>query len=484
VTGSTPTLSLKGLGVVDVPGWRVPSRWRAWVFTAVGWLVGLTVTVLILGTPYLVFGYHSPSLHLVLDSVDGCVALLVSYLVYGRFLRTRGLRELLLAGGLLFLAVAGLGLTLLLSLFPDVRPETLDVWLPLTVRMAGASLIAAAALAGERTVRWERRRWIWLAPWVLIALAAVVLWLQRDGLPVALDASPPASAQRPAITGHPVLLGAQALAALCFLVASVGFTVQASRRRDELLIWLGPACALGAFARVNYLLFPSIYTNWLYTGDLLRTGFYLVLLVGAAREISEYWSAQARAAVLEDRRRLARELHDGVVQEIGFIRSEAHSVLAEPVSARIISACDRARGEARAAIDALGRTSDEPLAFVLHRAARDVADRYDGHLEVDLDDAVTANLDQRHALMRITREAVSNALRHGHANRVRIRLRRDQDVRRLLIQDDGRGFDLDAVSPTTNGYGLTSMRERAQALPGDLVVASTPGQGTEVGVSW
>jgi signal transduction histidine kinase len=86
--------------------------------------------------------------------------------------------------------------------------------------------------------------------------------------------------------------------------------------------------------------------------------------------------------------------------------------------------------------------------------------------------------------MRITREAVSNALRHGHANRVRIRLHRDADVHRLLIQDNGWGFDLDAVAATTNGYGLTSMRERAQALPGDLVVASTPGQGTEVGVTW
>ena len=139
-----------------------PWRASAAVYTAVGWLVGLIVTALILGTPYLVFGYHNGSLHLVLDSVDGCVALLVSYLVYGRFLRTHGLRELLLATGLLFLAVAGLGLTLLLSLVHGLRPETFDVWLPLTIRVTGGVLIAAAALAGERTIRRERRRWIWL----------------------------------------------------------------------------------------------------------------------------------------------------------------------------------------------------------------------------------------------------------------------------------------------------------------------------------
>lgn len=463
---------------------------RSWspsptAFTAVGWLVGLTITALILGTPYLVFGYHNRSLHLVLDSVDGCVALLVSYLVYGRYRRTHGLRELLLAQGLFLLAVAGLGVTLLLGLFQNFHPETFEVWLALALRVVGAALIAAAALAGDARVRVRWQRWTAATPWALLTLTALLLALQGDSLPVAVDASPPVSAQRPIITGHPVLLVAQGFSALSFVIASVGFTAQAARRRDELLLWIGPACGLAAFARVNYLLFPSIYTDWLYTGDLLRTGFYLVLLVGAAREIGEYWSAQARAAVLEDRRRLARELHDGVIQEIGFIRAEAHNVSILPeISARIISACDRAHDETRAAIDALGRTPDEPLGFVLHRAAREIADRYQGHLEVEVDDTVTADLDQRHALVRITREAVSNALRHGHAARVWIRLGCDQNGRRLVVEDDGSGFDLEAVSRGSNGYGLTSMRDRAQALPGAFCMASTPGRGTKVRVSW
>jgi hypothetical protein len=57
---------------------RVP---LAVVLTVYGWVVGIAVTAVIIGTPYLLFGYHSPSLHLVLDSVDGCVALLVAYLL-------------------------------------------------------------------------------------------------------------------------------------------------------------------------------------------------------------------------------------------------------------------------------------------------------------------------------------------------------------------------------------------------------------------
>jgi len=451
--------------------------------TAAGWAVGLGVTTLILGTPYLLFGYHSPSMQLVLGTADACVALLVSYLVYGRFLRSRLVQDLLLAQGLFVLAAAGLGLMLLLHLFALPRSRTFDVWLPLTLRGAGALLVVLAALAGARTVA-GRLRWGRVLPWVVTALVFVARWAARDGLPAALGPNPPASAERPMVTGHPVLLVVQGLSALCFLVASVAFTGRAVRRDDELLRWLGPACALGGFARLNYVLFPSLYSDWLYTGDLLRTGSYLVLLVGAAREIGRYWSAQARAAVLEDRRRLARELHDGLVQELAYIRAETH--LLPPGTAgsgRILAACDRAADEARAAVDALGRNVDEPLGLVLHRAAQQVADRYGAALDVVVDESVVVDQEQRHALVRIAREAVSNAIRHGDARCVRLMLAREGQQRRLLVADDGRGFDAERAS-RSGGYGLTSMRERARSLPGSFEIRSAPGGGTTVGVTW
>jgi hypothetical protein len=97
--------------------------------TLAGWALGVAVTAVILGTPYLLFAYHSPELHLVLDSLDTSVALLVAYLLYGRSKRSRHLQDLLLADGLLLLAVAGVGMTLGLHLlgFDDGRS---DVWLP------------------------------------------------------------------------------------------------------------------------------------------------------------------------------------------------------------------------------------------------------------------------------------------------------------------------------------------------------------------
>ena len=452
--------------------------------TAAAWALGLATTAMILGTPYLVFGYHSPSLHLVLDSVDACIAFLLAYLLYGRFSRSGRLQDLLLSEGLFLLGLAGLGLSLVVSLVDGFDPGTVDVWLPMSLRVVGAVLVLGAALADGRPAPPLLRRGGRLAPWLLLALAVAVLWVFRDSVPPGIGQTAPSSAQRPVIDGHPVLLAAQALSAACFLAASAVFVRQALHRSDELLTWLGPACALGGFARVNYVLFPSLYSDWIYTGDLLRTGCYVLLLVGAAREIGRYWSAQARAAVLEDRRRLARELHDGVVQELGYIRAESHAIDGEDgLRQRILDAVDRGLDEARAAVDALGRSPDEPLGFVIHRSAQQVAERYGARVAVDLDDSVHADQAQRHALVRITREAVSNAIRHGRATSVRIRLERDSGARRLVVQDDGQGFDPDRAAGGS-GYGITSMRERAAALPGSLELTSVEGDGTTVRVTW
>jgi signal transduction histidine kinase len=316
----------------------------------------------------------------------------------------------------------------------------------------------------------------------------VVVWAVRARLPLALTEQTAESLTRPHLAGHPVLFSAYALAAVCFFTGSVAFTLQEHRRglgaSDALLRFVGPAFALSGFARVNYMLFPSLYSGWLYTGDVLRTASYVVLLVGAAREIQEYWSTQARAAVLEDRRRLARDLHDGVVQELGYIRMEAHGVRDREVQEGILASCDRALDEARSAVDALGSGPDEPLSVMLQRAAHQVAERYAASVDVSLDESVSAELEDRHVLVRITREAVSNAIRHGKVARVSVSLLWDGGLRRLVVRDEGRGFDAARVARTASGYGLKSMAERARTLPGSFEISSSPGKGTTVEVTW
>lgn len=467
----------------------------ALALTGAGWVAGAACTVAILGTPFLRFGYHSPEMHLVLDTVDACIALLLGYLFVGRLRRTHRLQDLLLVAGLVLLAVVGLGVAVSADHLPDAARATVGVWVPASLRTGAALLIAWAALVPTTPLRQRLVALGVTAPLVGVVVVVGLLWVLRDSLPIAVTASAPAPLGRPVVTGHRVLLAGQAISAACFLFASVQFARQAHERADEVLRWLGPACALLGFARLNYLLFPSLYSGWLYTGDVLRTAGYACLLFGAAHEITLYWSARAELAVVEDRRRLARELHDGVVQELSWIKSEARVLsrtlrdpaAAEPVGGSsvqsILDASDRALDEARAAVDALGRDAAEPLGHAVHRAARDVAERYGGRLLVELDDAVAADQQQRHALVRITREAVSNAVRHGGAACVRIMLEATPGGGRLVVADDGHGFDPDS-STDACGYGLTCMRARAHGLPGSFRLTSALGAGATVEVTW
>lgn len=384
--------------------------------------------------------------------------------------------------------VAGSGSTLVVLSAVGQRGGRLDVWLPLALRVAAALFIAAVAVRGTDRLLSGGSPLRALAPAFGVAVAAAaVLGALAPHLPLALDPGiTPAQSPHPVLLGHPVLVMAQVLTVACFLVAAFLFTAQAARSNDQLVQWLGPACALAAFARVNYVLFPSLYSQWLYTGDILRTSFYLVLLVGAAREIGAYWGAQAHVAVVEDRRRLARELHDGVVQELGYIRSESSSLqtVDAPRTAHILGACDRALDEARQAVEAMGSSGDaEPLGFTVHRAARQVSDRYDVALELNLDDTVTAGQAQRHTLLRIVREAVANSARHGGARRVRVELQQASNGRRLVVCDDGKGFDVLQATKQRTGFGLTSMRERAEGMPGTFELDSIPG-GTTITVTW
>lgn len=462
---------------------RVDRRQLAVALTGAGWLLGVGTTAAVVGTPYLVFGLHSHSAHLLLDTVDVCVSLLVTFLLWGRFRRTRRLQDLLLAQALLMLAVAGSVPVPAALLGAEGGERTVEVWSALTLRGVAAVLVAAAALLGRRRRLDPGLRPVALTPLAVVAVVLLALWSSRALLPLAVAQDPPASATEPVIVGHPVLLAVQVVAGSCFTVASVAFALQAARSKDPLLLWLGPACALAATARANYFLFPSIYSDWIYTGDFLRTASCAVLLIGAAREISAHWTGWAQATVLEDRRRLARELHDGVVQELGFIRSTVNgAVRADGDREALVEACDRAIDEARAAVDALGRSPEEPLGFVLHRAARQVADRYGGRVLVDLDDSIHVGHEHRHALVRITREAVSNAIRHGAAATVCITLVRDLDHVCLVVRDDGRGFDVSATGRT--GYGLTSMRDRAVGMSAAFEIESVPGRGTTVKVTW
>lgn len=137
---------------------------------------------------------------------------------------------------------------------------------------------------------------------------------------------------------------------------------------------------------------------------------------------------------------------------------------------------------------ALGSASGEPLSDTLQRAVQQLAERHEVDVEFHLADSISVSSDQRHALVRIAREAVINAVRHGKASHIWVTLKNAGQSRCLSIHDDGSGFEVPnghpgSASPNT-GYGLTSMRDRARGLPGELIIESAPGGGSVVLVRW
>jgi signal transduction histidine kinase len=139
----------------------------------------------------------------------------------------------------------------------------------------------------------------------------------------------------------------------------------------------------------------------------------------------------------------------------------------------------RAQEESRRVVGALGPT-EEPLEQALARAAREAAGRYGAAVDLDITSGITLPPREREAVVRIASEAVTNAARHSGATRLQVGLERVHRRVRLRVADDGVGFDERARAD--RGFGLISMRDRAERLGARLRIRSRRGQGTEVEV--
>ena len=445
-------------------------------------LVGGLTTLLVTVFPFVDLAYRSPSLHVVLETATTLSALITAYLVYGRFRQSGQARDLALVAALVILALKNL---LFAATFSTLGIGATAAWASIAGAFVGACVYACAAFGPERRVSDRRQATTTALLASVLSLSAITLAvillsskLPSVGIPPALG---PEAAGHPRIVGHPVMLIAQLVTMVCFFAAALGFARRGERTNDELMGWLAAGSVLGAFARLNYFLFPSLYSEWFFTGDLLRIGSYFVFLIGASREISRYWHSVADAAVLDERRRVARDLHDGVAQELAFITTQARSLAAAGGShalTQLATAAERALDDSRRAIAALTRPVDEPLGLALAQAAEEVAGRAGARVRLELAEGIHVDPPTREALLRIAREAVANAARHGRADVVTLELS-NGDGLRLRIADDGTGFDPAAGG---RGFGIVGMRERVQALGGSFTLASKPGSGTEVEV--
>ncbi|MDA1360452.1 GAF domain-containing sensor histidine kinase [Glycomyces luteolus] len=230
------------------------------------------------------------------------------------------------------------------------------------------------------------------------------------------------------------------------------------------------------------------------TNDLGKPGFSesdteLIELLASHAAIAitnaRLYERSRELTVVEERNRLARELHDAVMQRLFSLRLSARAARklapTDPEAAarrlgEVETLAAEAIAELRAVIVEL-RPADLDAHGLVETLRRHVTllDRlHDTEVTFELRSPVDLSRDGEVEVLRLVQEALSNAFRHARARHVAVTV----ESERITIADDGEGFD--AAEAATRGLGLLSMRERAKALGGDLDLKTAPGEGTTV----
>jgi signal transduction histidine kinase len=188
-------------------------------------------------------------------------------------------------------------------------------------------------------------------------------------------------------------------------------------------------------------------------------------------------------AVDEERERVAREIHDELAQELFALRLLAESVAEasdgdRPAQARRVAEL-AARVEQTARDLARSYSSFSESGGNFGRAVRALSQRHNGRVTFDLDAIPEVQLESGTAshLYRIVQEAVTNAVRHGSASRIRVALQTGAPLWQLHVEDNGTGFDPEV---TSEGLGLRTMAYRAAQIGGSLRVQKNPGPGMQI----
>lgn len=196
--------------------------------------------------------------------------------------------------------------------------------------------------------------------------------------------------------------------------------------------------------------------------------------------------------ILQERARIARELHDTLIQGFSGITMQMRAVTKRlrPSSERqsleeIIADSAHCLRQTRESVAALrdGEVTSPELAAAIADTAEKVTNQHGVRLELDLDKAsVNIPLVTRYNLVRIVQEAVLNAAKHSGARSIRVSLSHTEEEMRLSISDDGSGIANIDNNVEDLHYGITGMRERAEQIGGEFEVASGPEVGTTITV--
>ena len=498
---------------------RIPANWPFRLLLLISVLTLGTASIVTVSIPVFYLAILEPELDLILNTTTMMATGLVAVLAWIRF-REVGQPDSLLqtSGFLVWFVVAALAGSLLIldqsvaAGFTRGAPGQAPLYLWTFGRIVGGVLLLLGAMAGLRDWRpppFRRALAITFVPAIVVLLAGLIFIAARQRLPdlipdsaLALLASAGPRLD-PSLANSP-LFALQMVVAVLFFAGAAGYArlYENRDRRRPYSRWLAIGLIIGAFSEIRFAVFPGVYEGLLTTADLFRLTFDLLVLVGIATGVRHDLAALREANVtlvdlrasdahriaLEERARLAREVHDGLVQDLWLARLTQGRLIQMPDVAgearEIVDRVDRiledALAEARQAVVALQPQSDDSFGALLGRIVEDYGDRFGLEIEyISDEDPVRLPGHVQAEVLRICREALNNARKHADASLVRIRLERDDSVLRLSIRDNGQGFDMNSDNHRA-GFGLRSMQERAEVIGGRLNIESAPMEGTRV----
>jgi signal transduction histidine kinase len=411
----------------------------------------------------------SPTLRVAAETAAGLGIAIAFWVAVQRFERT-GLRgDAALAAAIGIVSVAGV-LVVILSLVVDAHPQAYLTWIPIPGRLAAAALLIAAALPKWRRTAIAPGRVAFMAGVALVAVALA-------GIGAGIGAL---------TAGDHIPLVLQLVCAALFGIAAVALAGRSRQQLDPVLSWYAAAALALAVARVVAVLAAPHGDDWLALGDLVTLSAVGFLVLGARAEAGADTGRTVEDALELERRRLAREIHDGLAQELAFIVSQSRRLARRSPNAGALELLARAGETAlmdsRRIIFTLKAPRLKALSAAVAERAYVLAERGGLAIDVEVLDQVKVTPDVEHAILRIIDEAVSNASRHAGATSVSIRIFSEDERVVVRISDDGYGFDESA--PRRRGFGLVSMAERTESLGGRMQLTSEPGEGTVIEVAF
>jgi signal transduction histidine kinase len=399
------------------------------------------------------------------------------------------------------------------------RPEIfgLDVGTLPERQQIGASLwtlarLSAAIVLVVGAIRAMRREAPWLPPLVVAFLPAASMLVIGIAIPLVPQSVPsfqPGSKVIADLGGGTVDLAGLVVVFLqlviCALFFVAAFLYRRLYRRDRLLLhaFLATGLLVAAFSQVHFAVQPLVTSGTVTSSDVLRVLFYGILLFGieaqaqadmaglrlANSELERLREVEAASAVLEERSRLAREVHDGLAQDLWFAKlkqariTEDESVdeTTRKTAQEVLRALDIALADARQAVMALrtnpaaGSTLEQLLADYVD----DFGERYGVPAVFEAIDPLPPLPPRTEAeIVRVIQEALNNVRKHAEATSVRVRVEALDGQVRFSVIDNGRGFQPQGAGK--GRFGINSMRERAGLTGGRLQIESSVSHGTEV----